>query len=149
MKVTPEVGAWIAERVDPVTIPQDLLTRTDNFLAGISDLSFNQVRKFSKSTHIPFGFFFLKRPPKTYSPLAEFRTGKQIAGHKCVAMNWAECPNPGASFAMYSKLWEFGIMRTQSKRLHVRLCDGNDGAESRTTDSGEHKTGESKQRPCN
>lgn len=74
ISVSTAVIDWIMTQIDLDSIST---TVKDNLIAwqkGIKQPTYNQIEAASKSTGIPFGYFFLKTPPSEDLSLIEYRT---------------------------------------------------------------------------
>lgn len=77
VKVPPEILLWAIESSSSnVEELSDYFPTLQKWMVGESHPTIRQIEMFSKKTHIPLGFFFLKEAPKRDIFLGEFRTIK-------------------------------------------------------------------------
>ena len=65
---------WIISQEELLSIDEQTLMLLKDWRDGKKRPTMAQIEKVSKKTRIPFGYFFLKQPPKEEFPLTEFRT---------------------------------------------------------------------------
>lgn len=73
--INPEMLRWARERAD-VSV-EDLVHRFPKYMEwelGDIQPTFNQLKRFSNTTHAPFGYFFYSKPPEYSFPISDFRT---------------------------------------------------------------------------
>ena len=79
MSVNLEVIQWAIDKagLNEKDIAKKLSINTQKVILkekDIKQLTFNEVKKISNITKIPYGYFFLDKPPKTDCPIPDFRT---------------------------------------------------------------------------
>ncbi len=72
--VEPVIMDWVERYVQTDKISSSLLDNFENWKAGKKKPTFNQLEKFSRATHVPLGYFFLRTPPVEDLPLLKYRT---------------------------------------------------------------------------
>lgn len=77
--VNPEIVAWARERsgYSPGLLARKLNTRVSRYLSwedGQDQPTFKQAQKLANAVHIPFGYFFLPKPPIESLPIPDLRT---------------------------------------------------------------------------
>ena len=71
---------WVLEQAQSLMAPDEIVERLSDWIAGRKKPTFSQVENMSRKIHIPFGYFFLDKPPVEDNKIAEFRTGcKRLA----------------------------------------------------------------------
>ena len=73
--IQPAVLDWIMQQssADEAVFP-DIVDTLQAWRTGTAKPTFHKVEEISKKTRIPFGYFFMARPPVETNPLAEYRT---------------------------------------------------------------------------
>jgi len=75
--VAPEVLRWACERsgdtVETFT-ERHPTVRLAKWINGEAAPTLKQLERFAKSTHVPFGYFFLPEPPEEHIPIPDLRT---------------------------------------------------------------------------
>ncbi|MBQ7432097.1 MAG: ImmA/IrrE family metallo-endopeptidase [Lachnospiraceae bacterium] len=77
--VKPEIISWILQRIPLETATEAVFELLKKWQAGEKTPTFNQVEEVSKKTNIPFGYFFLDKPPIEECPIAEYRTVNSLS----------------------------------------------------------------------
>ena len=72
--IKPEIISWILNTVQFEDITRSAIELLRKWQTGEKIPTFNQVEDMSKKTKIPFGYFFLEKPPIESCPLVEYRT---------------------------------------------------------------------------
>ncbi len=72
--ISPAVIDWIVTQLGTNTTISDSLDTLKAWQVGEKSPTYNEIESISKKTHIPFGYFFLKTPPKENIKLMEYRT---------------------------------------------------------------------------
>ncbi len=72
--VKPEIISWILNTVQFEEITGSAMELLRKWQTGEKIPTFNQIEDMSKKTMIPFGYFFLEKPPVEKFPLVEYRT---------------------------------------------------------------------------
>jgi Zn-dependent peptidase ImmA (M78 family) len=79
VKISPETLVWAAERGGYTTdILLDVFPKALDWIKEESTPTVKQLENFAKKVHIPFGFLFLKQPPKEEIPITFYRSNGQI-----------------------------------------------------------------------
>lgn len=80
--ISDEVLKWLVQKPEFSDLKQEARDKVLAWQRGEKKPTFKELEKISKSTGIPFGFFFLQEPPKEEHPLLECRTveGRGISG---------------------------------------------------------------------
>ena len=68
--ISPDILLWIKKQL----LPPDVIDTLDQWSSGDKVPNVSTIRNFSKKTHIPFGYFFLKTPPIEELTIAHCRT---------------------------------------------------------------------------
>lgn len=79
VSVKPEVLKWILQRIRPEDVPSSAVELLNGWQSAEKTPDFDEVEEVSREIHIPFGYFFLDRPPMEHFPLMEYRTVKGTA----------------------------------------------------------------------
>lgn len=74
IKIDKSVLDWIQSTIQITDLPENMQTQFKSWYDGSKGATKRQIQEFSKKTHIPFGYFFRKKPPKEEFPFAQFRT---------------------------------------------------------------------------
>lgn len=82
IEISPAVLEWIEANIPDDSIPEELYSKLQAWKIGESLPTFNQLEKISKTLSIPFGYFFLKKPPVEDTSLIECRTIDSIGFEK-------------------------------------------------------------------
>ncbi len=89
VSVRPELLRWAMKRAsldsEGLAAAMSLTVETIEHLTSSGELSLSRLETIARKTHTPVGFFFLKEPPSSALPIADFRT---ISG------NGSEEPSP-------------------------------------------------------
>lgn len=78
VNVSQDVLSWIMAQIDLETISAQVKENLLNWYSGTKQPTYNQIEVASKSTGIPFGYFFLKTPPEEDLSLLNYRTVDSI-----------------------------------------------------------------------
>ncbi len=73
--INPDLLRWARERIGREV--EDFSTRFKKLAAweqGAEQPTFKQLEKFAEATYVPFGYFFLSKPPKERIPIPDLRT---------------------------------------------------------------------------
>ena len=65
---------WIIEKISNDNVDNNTISLLNKWINGVTKPTFNQIEDVSKKTHIPFGYFFLKKPPEDELSLIHCRT---------------------------------------------------------------------------
>lgn len=79
--VQPTVIDWILQHIRNERIDHSLIDRLQSWKNGTKKPTFNQLEEASKKTHIPFGYFLLKKPPVEKISMVNYRTIDSISSH--------------------------------------------------------------------
>lgn len=79
VSITPEILNWIIQKVEAQGIGSSVYELLNKWKSGEKEPTFNQVEDMSKKTNIPFGYFFLDKPPVEECKIVEYRTVDSIA----------------------------------------------------------------------
>jgi len=71
--VSPDVLQWAADRSDPERI-RERYPNLDKWRSMEKKPTLKQLEDYSRSTHTPIGYFFLKKPPVIEVPIPDLRT---------------------------------------------------------------------------
>ncbi len=74
IEVQPDVINWILNRIANEEINQNILEQLKSWRDLTAKPRYAEIEKISKKIHIPFGTFFLQKPPKEDKSTIEFRT---------------------------------------------------------------------------
>ena len=72
--VKPEIISWILRTVQFENIAGSAIELLHKWQTGEKTPTFNQVEDMSKKMNIPFGYFFLDKPPIEECAIVEYRT---------------------------------------------------------------------------
>ena len=72
--VKPEIINWILQSIQFENIAGSAIELLRKWQSGEKTPTFNQVEDMSKKTNIPFGYFFLDKPPVEECSIVEYRT---------------------------------------------------------------------------
>lgn len=82
VKISPETLVWATERGGYTTDNLlDIFPKAIDWIKEESTPTVKQLENFAKKVHIPFGFLFLKQPPKEEIPITFYRSNGQIVGN--------------------------------------------------------------------
>ncbi len=82
VKISPETLVWAAERGGYTTDNLlDIFPKAIDWIREESMPTVKQLEHFAKKVHIPFGFLFLKQPPKEEIPITFYRSNGQIVNN--------------------------------------------------------------------
>ena len=74
VKVKPEIINWILQTIQFDSVASSAIDLLNKWQTGEKTPTFNQVEDISKKTNIPFGYFFLDKPPVEECPIVNYRT---------------------------------------------------------------------------
>ncbi len=79
VKISPETLLWAAERsglnIDSLN---DIYPKAIDWIREESEPTVKQLESFAKKIHVPFGFLFLKKPPKEKLPITFYRSNGEV-----------------------------------------------------------------------
>lgn len=78
-QVNPQVLSWARQRagLNPAVLARKLHVTEDKIVSweeGTQLPTFRQAQNYAKTTHVPFGYLFLREPPREELPLPDLRT---------------------------------------------------------------------------
>ena len=79
VSVAPEIINWVIEKIQFGTVNNSVFELLNKWKSGEKVPTFNQIEDISKKTNIPFGYFFLEKPPVEECKIVEYRTIDSIA----------------------------------------------------------------------
>ena len=79
VSIAPEILNWIIQKVQFQKVNSSVYELLNKWLSGEKEPTFNQVEDMSKKTNIPFGYFFLDKPPVEECKVVEYRTVDSIS----------------------------------------------------------------------
>lgn len=74
VEVKPEIIRWILQTIQFDSVASSAIDLLNKWQTGEKTPTFNQVEEISKKTNVPFGYFFLDKPPVEECPIVEYRT---------------------------------------------------------------------------
>lgn len=74
VEVKPEIIKWILQTIQFDTVASSAIDLLNKWQTGEKTPTFNQVEEISKKTNVPFGYFFLEKPPVEECPIVDYRT---------------------------------------------------------------------------
>lgn len=74
INILPEILDWVIKKVSLHTTDTSVLDLLEKWRSGEKRPTFDKVEKISRKIQIPFGYFFLAKPPKEKIDILEFRT---------------------------------------------------------------------------
>lgn len=74
--IKPEIINWILQTIQFNSVASSAVEQLYIWQNGEKTPTFNQVEAISKKINIPFGYFFLDKPPVEECPIVEYRTVK-------------------------------------------------------------------------
>lgn len=74
VNVKPEIISWILHTLQFQNVAGSVIDLLNKWQTGEKTPTFNQVEDMSRKTNIPFGYFFLDKPPVEECSIAEYRT---------------------------------------------------------------------------
>ncbi|MDD7219740.1 MAG: ImmA/IrrE family metallo-endopeptidase [Clostridia bacterium] len=77
--IKPEIISWVLQTVQFENVASSAIELLNKWQSGEKTPTFNQVEDISKKTNIPFGYFFLDKPPVEQCPIVDYRTANSIA----------------------------------------------------------------------
>ena len=75
----PEIISWILQEIQFENVASSAVELLTKWQSGEKTPTFNQVEDVSRKTNIPFGYFFLDKPPVESCPIVEYRTVNSVA----------------------------------------------------------------------
>ena len=74
VSIAPEILNWVLEKVQLGNVNHSVLDLLNKWKTGEKVPTFNQIEEVSKKINIPFGYFFLEKPPVENCRIVEYRT---------------------------------------------------------------------------
>lgn len=74
VNIQPAIIRWALSQTSAEDLGAKLMDNIKHWLDGTKSPTFHQIENFSKKSHIPLGYFFLKTPPEEQIDLLEYRT---------------------------------------------------------------------------
>ena len=74
VEVKPEIISWILHIIQFDNVASSAVDLLNKWQTGEKTPTFNQVEEISKKTNVPFGYFFLDKPPIEECPIVDYRT---------------------------------------------------------------------------
>lgn len=78
VEVKPEIISWILQTIQFDSVASSAIELLNKWQTGEKTPTFNQVEDISKKTNVPFGYFFLDKPPVEECPIVDYRTVKSL-----------------------------------------------------------------------
>lgn len=74
VEVQPAIFKWVLQNINLENMKTKMKDDFFLWMTGEKTPTFNQLEQFSKTTNIPFGYFFLSTPPIEKMKLLKYRT---------------------------------------------------------------------------
>ena len=74
VKIQPAIINWALSQTSEELLGEKLVENIRHWIDGTKSPTFHQIEDFSKKSHIPLGYFFLRTPPAEQVGLLEYRT---------------------------------------------------------------------------
>lgn len=74
VNVSKDILQWVINQSGRHNVSSKIMDNLSSWLADEKKPTYHQIEKVSKATGIPFGYFFLKTPPKEDLSIVEYRT---------------------------------------------------------------------------
>lgn len=81
VSISKDVLDWIMAHIQLDTLPTQIVNYLLSWRNGEKVPTYNQIEKVSKATGVPFGYFFLQKPPEEDLTLVEYRTIDSVELH--------------------------------------------------------------------
>lgn len=78
VEVKPEIISWILHIIQFDNVAGSVVDLLNKWQTGEKTPTFNQVEEISKKTNVPFGYFFLDKPPIEECSIVDYRTVNSI-----------------------------------------------------------------------
>ena len=78
VNVNPTILNWVMQKVQVESANSSVIEMITKWISGEKAPTFNQIETVSKKTNIPFGYFFLDKPPMEDCRIVNFRTVDSI-----------------------------------------------------------------------
>ncbi|MBQ7608103.1 MAG: ImmA/IrrE family metallo-endopeptidase [Desulfovibrionaceae bacterium] len=79
VNIHPEILDWVMQKAQMGNASNSVLDMIAKWISGEKSPTFKQIEDVSKKTSIPFGYFFLEKPPVEECKIVEFRTIDSIS----------------------------------------------------------------------
>lgn len=79
VKVNPTILNWLMQKAQQVNVGSPVIDLIKKWISGEKEPTFSQIETVSKKTNIPFGYFFLEKPPVEECKIVDFRTVDSIS----------------------------------------------------------------------
>lgn len=77
--IKPEIISWVLQTIQFNNVAGSAVELLNKWQNGEKTPTFNQVEEMSRKINIPFGYFFLDKPPVEECPIVDYRTVKSIS----------------------------------------------------------------------
>ena len=78
VNVNPAILDWVMQKVQQENVSNSVIKQISEWISGNKEPTFSQIEIVSKKTNIPFGYFFLEKPPEENCKIVDFRTVDSI-----------------------------------------------------------------------
>ena len=79
VNIHPSILEWAMKKAQMGNVSNSVLNLIAKWISGKKSPTFNQIKDVSKKSGIPFGYFFLEKPPVEECKIVEFRTIDSIS----------------------------------------------------------------------
>lgn len=79
VKIHPAILDWVMQKSQMSNASDSVINLIAKWISGEKTPTFNQIEEVSKKTSIPFGYFFLEKPPIEECKIVDFRTIDSIS----------------------------------------------------------------------
>ena len=79
VKVNPTILNWLMQKAQQSNVGSSVIDLIKKWISGEKEPTFSQIETVSKKTNIPFGYFFLEKPPIEDCKIVNFRTVDSIS----------------------------------------------------------------------
>ena len=79
VKVNPTILNWLMQKAQQSNVGSSVIDLIKKWISGEEEPTFSQIETVSKKTNIPFGYFFLEKPPIEDCKIVNFRTVDSIS----------------------------------------------------------------------
>ena len=79
INVEPEILQWVLRLAEEQHNDSEAIEQINSWIAGVQLPTFNQLENLGRKIHIPFGYFFLKKPPVEKCDIVDYRTIDSLA----------------------------------------------------------------------
>lgn len=81
VKVNPTILNWLMQKAQQGNVGSSVIDLIKKWISGEKEPTFSQIETVSKNINIPFGYFFLDKPPVEECKIVDFRTVDSISIH--------------------------------------------------------------------